>query len=108
MKSLGAAYAGKFSKDGSQIEGEFSQLGNTLPLTFKRMGPIGAAPSVLELRKVEVDGHNLNLLIGGTGSPAVIFEGGFGAGIASWSTVQREVASFRTDGVLRSRGFGAI
>ncbi|HEU4770692.1 MAG TPA: alpha/beta hydrolase, partial [Candidatus Udaeobacter sp.] len=94
MKSLGAAYEGKFSKDGSQIEGEFSQLGNTLPLTFKRVGPIRAAPSLLELRKVEIDGHNLNLLVGGTGSPAVIFEGGFGAGIASWSTVQKEVAGF--------------
>ena len=94
MKSLGAAYEGKFSKDGSQIEGEFSQLGNTLPLTFKRVGPSGAAPGFLELRKVEIDGHNLNLLVGGTGSPAVVFEGGFGAGIASWSTVQKEVASF--------------
>lgn len=94
MKSLGAAYEGKFSKDGSQIEGEFRQLGNALPLTFKRVGLSGAAPSVLELRKVEVEGHNLNLLVGGTGSSAVIFEGGFGAGIASWSTVQKEVASF--------------
>jgi pimeloyl-ACP methyl ester carboxylesterase len=94
MKSLSAAYEGKFGKDGSQIEGEFNQLGNALPLTFKRLGLSGAAPRVLELRKVEVDGHNLNLLVGGTGSPAVIFEGGFGAGIASWSTVQKEVASF--------------
>lgn len=87
MKSLGAAYQGTFSRDGSQIEGEFSQLGTALPLTFKRVGRAGAAASLLELRKVDVEGHNLNLLIGGTGSPAVIFEGGFGAGIASWSTV---------------------
>ena len=94
MKSLDAAYEGKFSKDGSQIEGEFKQAGNAFPLTFKRVGMSGAVPSVLELRKVEVGGHNLNLLVGGTGSPAVIFEGGFGAGIASWSTVQKEVAGF--------------
>lgn len=94
MKSLGATYQGKFSKDGSEIEGKLSQLGNNLPLTFKRVGSTGATPSVLELRKVDVDGHNLNLLVGGTGSTSVIFEGGFGAGIASWSTVQKEVASF--------------
>lgn len=46
------------------------------------------------LQKVDIGGHSLNLLIGGQGSPAVVFEGGFGAGIASWSTVQKEVAAF--------------
>jgi pimeloyl-ACP methyl ester carboxylesterase len=48
----------------------------------------------LTLQKVDVGGHSLNLLIGGQGSPAVVFEGGFGVGIASWSTVQKEVAAF--------------
>lgn len=60
----------------------------------QQVGPTGAAPSVLEFRRVEVDGRNLNLLVGGTGSPAVVFEGGFGVGIASWFTVQKEVARF--------------
>lgn len=93
MKSLGADYEGVFSSDGSQIEGEFRQQGQRLPLTFKRVGGNDSQGS-LTLQKVDVGGHSLNLLIGGQGSPAVVFEGGFGAGIASWSTVQKEVAGF--------------
>ena len=91
MKSLGAVYEGVFSDDGSKIEGEFRQQGVKFPLTFKR--PDQSQNSLI-LQKVDVGGHNLNLLIGGQGSPAVIFEGGFGTGIASWSTVQKEVAAF--------------
>ena len=93
MKSLGADYEGVFSSDGSQIEGEFRQQGQKLPLTFKRADGKDSHGS-LTLQKVDVGGHSLNLLIGGQGSPAVVFEGGFGAGIASWSTVQKEVAAF--------------
>jgi len=93
MKSLGADYEGVFSSDGSQIEGEFRQQGQRFPLTFKRVGGNDSQGS-LTLQKVDVGGHSLNLLIGGQGSPAVVFEGGFGAGIASWSTVQKEVAAF--------------
>jgi pimeloyl-ACP methyl ester carboxylesterase len=94
MKSLGAMYQGKLSKDGSQIDGEFSQQGQKFPLTFKRAGQAAAAQNILNLQKVDVGGRSLNLLIGGQGSPAVVFEGGFGAGIASWSTVQKDVAVF--------------
>ena len=94
MKSLGANYEGLFSEDGSQIEGEFSQQGQKLALTFKRMSKNGSSESVLKLQKVDVGGHGLQFLVGGQGSPAVIFEGGFGTGIASWSTVQRDVAAF--------------
>jgi pimeloyl-ACP methyl ester carboxylesterase len=93
MKSLGADYEGMFSSDGSQIEGEFRQQGQRFPLTFKRVGGNDSQGS-LTLQKVDVGGHSLNLLIGGQGSPAVVFEGGFGAGIASWSTVQKEVSAF--------------
>lgn len=93
MKSLGADYEGVFSTDGTQIEGEFRQQGQRLLLTFKRVGGNDSQGS-LTLQKVDVGGHSLNLLIGGEGSPAVVFEGGFGAGVASWSTVQKEVASF--------------
>ena len=94
MKSLGANYEGLFSEDGSQIEGEFSQQGQKLALTFKRISKNGSSESVLKLQKVDVGGHGLQFLVGGQGSPAVIFEGGFGTGIASWSTVQRDVAAF--------------
>jgi len=94
MKSLGATYEGVFSAAGSQIEGQFSQQGARLPLTFKRIAKEDSAESVLKLQKVDVGGHSLQLLIGGQGSPAVIFEGGFGAGIASWSRVQKDVAAF--------------
>jgi len=93
MKSLAADYEGVFSDDGSKIQGEFRQQGQKFPLTFKRPGQSDSQNS-LSLQKVNVGGHNLNLLIGGQGSPAVIFEGGFGTGIASWSTVQKEVAAF--------------
>lgn len=94
MTSLGASYEGVFSKDGSQIEGEFKQMGQALPLTFKRMAKKETATSVLELRKADAGGHSLNLLIGGEGSPTIIFEGGFGVGIASWSTIQKDIAVF--------------
>ena len=94
MKSLGATYEGVFSADGSQIEGEFSQQSVRLPLVFKRIAKNDSSQSVLKLQKVDVGGHGLQLLIGGQGSPAVIFEGGFGTGIASWSTLQKDVAAF--------------
>ena len=94
MKSLGASYEGAFSTDGSQIEGQFSQQGLRLPLTFKRIAKDDSSESILKLQKVDVGGHSLQLLIGGQGSPAVIFEGGFGVGIASWSRVQKDVAAF--------------
>ena len=94
MKSLGASYEGLFSADDSQIEGQFSQQGLRLALTFKRIAKDDSSESVLKLQKVDVGGHGLQLLVGGQGSPAVIFEGGFGAGIASWSTVQKDVAAF--------------
>ena len=94
MKSLGAFYEGVFSADGSQIEGQFSQQGQRLPLVFKRIAKNDTTESILKLQKVDAGGHSLHLLIGGQGSPAVIFEGGFGAGIASWSSVQKDVAAF--------------
>jgi pimeloyl-ACP methyl ester carboxylesterase len=94
MKSLGANYEGTFSADNSQIEGEFSQGGQKFPLTFKRVAKNESSESILKLQKVDVGGHSLQLLIGGQGSPAVIFEGGFGIGIASWSTLQKDVAVF--------------
>src|SRR5678815_1236097 len=90
MKSLGANYEGVFSADGSQIEGQFSQQGAQLPLTFKRIAKNDSSESVLKLQKVD----GLQLLVGGQGSPAVVFEGGFGTGIASWSSVQKDVAAF--------------
>src|SRR6185503_1007610 len=93
MQSLGANYEGVFSSDGSQIQGEFRQQGQKFPLTFKRIGQNDSQGSLI-LQKVDVGGHSLNLLIGGEGSPAVVFEGGFGTGIVSWSTVQKEVAAF--------------
>jgi pimeloyl-ACP methyl ester carboxylesterase len=94
MKSLGATYKGKFSGDGSRIEGEFNQVGQAFPLNLTRVDKSNTKPGLLRLEKVDVGGHSLNLLIGGQGSPAVIFEGGFGAGIASWTTVQKDVAKF--------------
>ena len=94
MKSLGLNYEGVFNADGSLIEGQFSQQGLRLPLTFKRITGDDSSESVLKLQKVDVGGHNLQFLVGGQGSPAVIFEGGFGTGIASWSRVQKDVAAF--------------
>ena len=94
MKSLGATYKGNFSSDGSRIEGEFTQVGQAFALNLTRVDKGNTKPGLLRLEKVDVGGHSLNLLIGGQGSPAVIFEGGFGAGIASWSTVQKDVATF--------------
>jgi pimeloyl-ACP methyl ester carboxylesterase len=93
MKSLRATYVGKLAGDGSSIGGDFMQ-GQIVPLMFTRMTSNGAKTSVLDLRKIDVGGHSLNLVIGGHGSPAVILEGGFGEGIAGWSAVQKEIANF--------------
>jgi pimeloyl-ACP methyl ester carboxylesterase len=99
MKSLGGLYEGQLTKDDSQIEGKWSQAGQTFPLVLKRAGLAskGTDQSPLTLQRVDAGGHGLNLLIGGKRSearPAVILEGGFGTGIASWSTVQRDIAKF--------------
>src|SRR5687768_204609 len=94
MKSLGATYKGKFSSDGARIEGEFNQVGQAFPLNLTRVDKGNTKASLLRLESVDVGGHSLNLLIGGQGSPAVIFEGGMGVGIASWSTVHKDVATF--------------
>lgn len=93
MKSLAVVYEGKVAKDFLLITGEWKQQGQALPLDFKRAGPT-ATETLLELQKIDAGGHGLNLLIGGEGTPAVIFEGGFGAGIASWSRVQNDIAKF--------------
>src|SRR5436190_841065 len=94
LKSLGAMYLGKIDADGNQITGEFKQGGQAFPLTFNRTGRT-ATKSLLTLQKIDVGGHSLNMQIGGEGSPAVIFEAGFGAGlVSSWSTVQSNVAKF--------------
>jgi pimeloyl-ACP methyl ester carboxylesterase len=93
MKSLAAMYEGKLEGDGGQITGEFRQGGQALPLTFKRTGRT-ATKSLLTVRKIDVGGHNLNLLVGGEVAPTVVFEAGFGAGLTSWSTIQSDVAKF--------------
>ncbi|MDX6610900.1 MAG: hypothetical protein QOD75_86 [Blastocatellia bacterium] len=96
LKANGAVFEGKLNSDNSQIDGEWKQ-GVSLPLIFKRAG-LTATPGALQLQKVDAGGHSLNLLVGGKRSseqsPAVILEGGFGAGIASWTTVQTEIAKF--------------
>ena len=99
MKSLGGVYEGQLAKDDSQIEGNWSQGGQTFPLLLKRAGSAskGTDENPLTLQKVDAGGHGLNLLTGGKrgeATPAVILEGGFGTGITSWSTVQRDIAKF--------------
>lgn len=97
LKAFQAVFEGKLSKDNSLIEGEWKQA-QAFPLVFKRAEPAGSTKSTLNLQKVDAGGHSLNLLVGGKRAsdqaPAVILEGGFGAGIASWSTVQAEIAKF--------------
>jgi pimeloyl-ACP methyl ester carboxylesterase len=93
MKSLASLYEGKVAKDFSHINGVWKQAGQALPLDFKR-AESNATEGLLKLEKIDAGGHALNMLIGGAGTPAVIFEGGFGAGIASWSSVQKDIAGF--------------
>ncbi len=93
MKSLGASYEGKLESNGNQITGEFRQGGQAFPLVFKNTGRT-ASKGLLEIRKVAAGGHSLNLLVGGEGTPNIVLEAGFGAGLASWSTVQSSIAKF--------------
>ncbi len=99
MKSLGGLYEGQLNKDDSEIDGKWSQGGQTFPLLLKRSGSVSkdTDQNPLTLQKIDAGGHKLNLLMGGKrgeATPAVILEGGFGVGIASWSPVQREIATF--------------
>ncbi|HYJ86525.1 MAG TPA: alpha/beta hydrolase [Pyrinomonadaceae bacterium] len=99
MKSLGGLYEGQLTKDDSEIDGKWSQGGQTFPLLLKRSGAVSkeTEENPLTLQKVDAGGHGLNLLVGGKrgeATPAVILEGGFGTGIASWSAIQRDIAKF--------------
>jgi len=94
MKALGASYAGRLGTDGSEIDGVWTQQGAAFPLTFKRSVQAEKSQDLLSLRRADAGGHSLNLLIGGAGAPTVVFEAGFGGGIASWSTLQAEIAKF--------------
>src|SRR5262245_33972168 len=50
--------------------------------------------TVLQLQRIDAGGHKLNMLIGGEGTPAVVFEAGFRSDLTAWSMVQSDVASF--------------
>ena len=93
MKSLAATYEGKVASDGSQIIGEFRQGGQAFPLTFKNTSRT-ATKGLLTSLKIDAGGHSLSMLSGGQAGAAVVFEAGFGAGLASWSTVQSSIAKF--------------
>lgn len=105
MKSLAAMYEGKLDSDGNQITGEFRQGGQAFPLTFKRTGWV-ATKSVFTMQKIDAGGHALNVLSGGEAMPTVIFEAGFGAGLASWSTVQSQIAKFARTASYDRAGIG--
>jgi pimeloyl-ACP methyl ester carboxylesterase len=95
MTTPEATYDGQLSGDGSEIAGQWNQSGQSFPLTLKRNAPaVTVNPADPKLEKVDAGGHRLNLLIAGQGSPAVILEGGFGAGIASWTNIENEIAKF--------------
>lgn len=93
MKSLGATYEGKLESDGNQITGEFKQGTQAFPLIFKNTSRT-ATKGLLTIRQVAAGGHKLNMLVGGEGTPAIVFEAGFGSGLTSWSTVQSNIARF--------------
>jgi pimeloyl-ACP methyl ester carboxylesterase len=101
MTSPAAAnYEGDLSADGSEISGHWIQGGQRFPLNFKRSiktessDPNAPKPEGPKLEKIDAGGHKLNLLMAGSGGPTVILEGGFGTGIASWTTVHGEIAKF--------------
>jgi pimeloyl-ACP methyl ester carboxylesterase len=88
-------YEGTLSSDGSEITGHWMQGGQRIPLAFKRSGEAKSSdPTAPKLESVDAGGHRLKLLSAGTGSPTVILEGGFGAGVASWTTIHSEIAKF--------------
>lgn len=45
-------------------------------------------------QKVDAGGHRVRLLVAGEGTPTVVLESGFGAGIESWTRVQPSVSRF--------------
>lgn len=90
-----AIYEGTLSGDGSEMSGQWQQGGQKFLLNFKHSGKTESSdPGAPKLERVDAGGHKLNLLTAGHGAPTVILEAGFGAGIASWTTVHSEVAKF--------------
>ncbi|MEP6912189.1 MAG: alpha/beta hydrolase, partial [bacterium] len=90
-----AIYEGNLSSDGSEISGQWQQGGQKFPLNFKRAGKTASSdPNAPKLESIDAGGHKLNLLTAGHGTPTVILEAGFGAGIASWTSVHSEIAKF--------------
>jgi len=96
MTSPAAAdYEGKLSADGSEISGHWIQGPQRFALDFKRSSEAKSSdPAGPKLESVDAGGHRLKLLTAGRGAPTVILEGGFGAGIASWTTIHGEIAKF--------------
>jgi len=62
--------------------------------------------TILKTQKVNAGGHQLNMLIGGEGTPAVIFESGIGSDLTSWSAVQGDIARFATTVSYDRAGLG--
>ena len=55
-------------------------------------------------RLVDAGGYRLHLYCLGTGSPAVVFESGFGMSLNAWALVQPAVADIDTRMLVRSAG----
>lgn len=86
VTAIGATYKAVLTHDGAQLEGVFSQMGQTLPLMLKRVVKQAAAPKPYQETEVTIDAGNGVHLAGtfslpqGTGPfPAVVMLTGSGA-----------------------------
>jgi pimeloyl-ACP methyl ester carboxylesterase len=57
-------------------------------------------------RNVDIGGRNLNMLVVGQGSPAVILESGLGAAIGEWALVQPRIQEFTCVIAYDRAGYG--
>lgn len=74
LKKIAATFAGKMSDDGAEIEGEWKQGGQTMPLVFKRLAEAPVvrrpqepqAPFPYEIREVTFPNENAGIKLAGT------------------------------------------
>jgi pimeloyl-ACP methyl ester carboxylesterase len=74
-------------------------------VTVAVLMPVRAAAQTI--RMVDAGGHRLQMVLQGTGGPAVVFDAGMGGGMRGWKKV-RDVVAKQTQTVIFERaGFGA-
>ena len=75
--------------------------------SFEVSDGAGRWPPGVDVASVDIDGHSVAYLTGGSGSATVVFEAGLGNGMASWALVAPDVAEIANVFAYDRPGYGA-